>query len=317
MGATFETRGKTMKKILLATAALSAMTGFAAAEGVTVTGTARMGLIYDGDDTLMTSRVRVKFEMMGTTDGGLEFGASVRNDQSGQGNDANNDSNVYIKGAFGKLTFGDNDSAANALVGHVSGVGLTGLGDWNELRYLGQEDTSALYEYSSGALTFAVSVGQLEGGEGEAGDATRDAISIAAKYSTDTFSVALGVEDGDLVDGGVVVAPGVTHIALGGSATFGAATVKAVISDTDVDGDDTQFAVSVDYVAGAGTYTLFVTEEGEVNNFGLGASYDLGGGASVKAGIVRVDGDNGGLSDTIGDTGRNETIADVGISMSF
>ncbi len=312
-----------MKKILLATAALSAMTGYAAAE-VTVTGSARMGLVYNGSDTFLTSRVRVKFEMMGTTDGGLEFGASVRADQnggngfnvitvtdsgadgisgnaddivtdisvSGNSGDTNNDSTVYIKGAFGKLTFGDNDSAANALVGHVSGVGLTGLGDWNELRYLGQTDTSALYEYSSGALTFAASTSQLTAGD--------DAMSLAAKYSTDAFSVALGWED----------ASNITHIALGGSATFGAATLKAVISDTDIKGDDTQFAVSVDYVAGAGTYTAFVTEEGEVNNFGLGAAYDLGGGATVKAGVVNVDGDN--FAD-----GKSETLADIGISMSF
>jgi outer membrane protein OmpU len=274
-----------MKKILLATAALSAMTGYAAAE-VTVTGSARMGLVYDGNDTFLTSRVRVSFAMMGTTDGGLEFGASVRADQSGQGNTANDDSTVYIKGAFGKLTFGDNDSAANALVGHVSGVGLTGIGDWNELRYLGQTDTSALYEYSSGALTFAASTSQLTAGD--------EAMSLAAKYSTDAFSVALGWED----------ASNIRHIALGGSATFGAATVKAVISDTNISGDPTQYAVSVDYVAGAGTYTAFVTDEGDTNNFGLGAAYDLGGGATLKAGVARDD------------AGSN-TVADIGIAMSF
>jgi outer membrane protein OmpU len=274
-----------MKKILLATAALSAMTGYAAAE-VVVSGEARMGLIYDGDDTLLTSRVRVKFAMTGTTDGGLEFGANIRADQSGQGNTANNDSTVFIKGAFGKLTFGDNDSAANALVGHVSGVGLTGLGDFNELRYLGQTDTSALYEYSSGALSFAASVGQL--------DSADDAKSIAVKYSTDAFSVALGFED----------AANIQHIALGGSVTFGAATIKAVVSDVDVAGDETQFAVSVDYVAGAGTYTAFVTDKGDFNDFGIGAAYDLGGGATVKGGIVRVD-------------GADVTIADIGIAMKF
>jgi outer membrane protein OmpU len=278
-----------MKKILLATAALSAMTGFAAAE-VTTSGEARMGLIYDGDDAFFTSRVRVKFAMVGTTDGGLEFGANVRADQSGQGNTANGDSTVYISGGFGKLTFGDVDTAANALVGHVSGVGLTGLGDWNELRYLGQGKTAALYEYSAGALTFAASVGQINS------DGDDEALSIAAKYATDSFTVALGVED--RLD--------ITHIALGGSATFGAATVKAVISDTDIDGDDTQFAVSVDYVAGATTVTGFVTDEGDINHFGLGAAYDLGGGATLKGGVVRVD--------TGADT---TTIADFGIAMTF
>jgi outer membrane protein OmpU len=280
-----------MKKILLATSMLAATTGFAAAEdhaGVTVSGTARMGVIYDGTDTLFTSRVRVAFSMVGTTDGGVEFGANVRNDQSGQGNTANNDSTVYVSANGLKLTMGDNDSAANAIVGHVSGVGLTGLGDWNELRYLGQTDTSVLVEYTTGALTFAASSSQL--------NAADEALSVAAKYSTDAFSVALGYED----------ASGIDHLALKGQVSFGAATVKAVISDTDIAGDDTQFALSVDYAAGAGTYTAFVTDEGDINNFGIGASYDLGGGASIVGGIVMVD-----------DPAVDDTIADLGISMSF
>ena len=276
-----------MKKILLATSVLAATTGFAAAE-VTVSGDARMGVIYDGSDTLFTSRVRVKFSMVGTTDGGVEFGSSVRNDQIGTGNTSNSDTSVYVSANGLKLSLGDNDSAANALVGHVSGVGLTGLGDWNELRYLGQTDTSALVEYSTGALAFALSSSQL--------NASDEAVSVAAKYSTDAFSVALGYEDTATV----------SHVALKGTITFGAATVKAVVSDTDISGDDTQFALSVDYAAGPGTYTAFVTDEGDTNNFGIGASYDLGGGASVVGGIVMVD-----------DPSVDDTIADLGISMSF
>jgi len=287
-----------MKKILLATTLLAASTGFAAAE-VAVSGSARMGLIYDGNDTLFTQRVRVVFSLSGETDGGLTFGASVRADQDGgSGNDAGDDtsetngedSTVYVSGAFGKLTMGDNDSAANVLVGHVSGVGLTGLGDLNELRYLGQDDTSALYEYSTGALSFALSAGQTD----TAARPTSDAMSVAVKYATDAFSVALGYESNSAVD----------HIALGGSATFGAATVKAVVSDTDIAGDDTQFAVSVDYVAGAATITAFGTDEGAINNYGLGVAYDLGGGAKVVGGIVN-------------DDAAGDTIADLGISMSF
>ena len=299
-----------MKKILLATSVLAATTGFAAAEAPTVSGEARMGVIYDGTDTLFTSRVRVKFAMVGTTDGGVEFGAAVRNDQSGQGNTANGDSTVYVSMNGLKLTMGDNDSAANALVGHVSGVGLTGLGDWNELRYLGQTDTSVLIEYSAGALSFAASSSQLNAGD--------EAVSVAAKYSTDAYAVALGYEDGnvDIDPTAGVNIQNVGHLALKGQATFGAFTVKAVISDSDVAGDDTQYALSADFAAAGGTYTVFVTEEGDVNNFGIGASYDLGGGASIVGGIVRVDGDNG-VGTGRGQTGQNETVADLGISMSF
>jgi len=275
-----------MKKVLLATSILAASAGFAAAE-VAVSGSARMGLFYDGNDTYFSSRVRIVFTASGETDGGLSFGASVRNDQSGQGggfpNVSNGDSTVYISGAFGKLTFGDVDSAAQALVGQVSAVGFTGLGSYNEVGYFGSNPkTAMLYEYSTGAVTFALGAGQLGS----------DAYSVAVKYSTDAFSVALGYEDeGFGFDD--------QTISLGGSATFGAATVKAVVLDSDHLAD-TDFALSVDYVAGAATITAFYHDAPEV--FGLGAAYDLGGGAAVKGGIVS-DGD--------------DSIADIGITMSF
>ena len=275
-----------MKKVLLATSILAASAGFAAAE-VAVSGSARMGLIYDGDDTYFSSRVRIVFTASGETDGGLSFGASVRADQSGQGGDypntENDDSTVYISGAFGKLTFGDNDSAALTMVGQVSAVGFTGLGSYNEVWHGSHTDTSALYEYSTGALSFAVSTGQV--GEEE--------YSLGVKYATDAFSVALGWEGGD--------GAGADRIYLGGSGTFGAATVKAVVADFD-DGSDTDFALSVDYVTGAATITAFYHDYYEA--FGLGASYDLGGGAAVKGGVVNL-----GVYD--------DTIADIGITMSF
>lgn len=286
-----------MKKVLLATSILAASAGFAAAE-VAVSGSARMGLYYNGNDTYFSSRIRVNFDMSGETDGGLAFGASIRADQAGTGNGGALDlstgtegdrlggtamdaGTVYISGAFGKLTFGDVDSAAQALVGQVSAVGFTGLGSYNEVGYFGSApDTSMLYEYSAGAVSFALGAGQLN---------TADFISVAAKYSTDAFSVAIGWED-DGVD---------NTLSLGGSATFGAATVKAVVLDSDHLAD-TDFALSVDYVAGPTTVTAFYHDAIEV--FGIGAAYDLGGGASVKGGIV-TDGD--------------DTIADVGVVMSF
>lgn len=280
-----------MKKILLATSALVMVAGAAAAE-VAVSGSARMGLIYDGEDTLMTSRVRVVFTMSGESDAGFSFGASVRADQSGQGNTQNGDSTVYVSGAFGKLTFGDVDSAANALVGHVSGVGLTGLSDLNELRYLGHEKTAALYEYSAGDLTFALSAGQIE--DLDANPANDDAYSIAVKYAPSNYSVSLGYETAGDLD----------HIALGASATFGAATVKFVASDLDVAGDPTQYALSLDYKVDAATFTVFATDEGDINNYGIGASYDLGGGAKVVGGVVR-------------DDAAANTMADIGLSFSF
>ena len=143
-----------MKKILLATTLIAASAGFAAAE-VTVSGTARMGVVAHNDsagvrqDAQFSSRIRIKFTATGETDSGLSFGASVRNDQSGVGNTANDDSTVYISGAFGKLTMGDTGNASDNLLGQVSGVGYTGLNDMNELSFISHAATGVLYEYLS------------------------------------------------------------------------------------------------------------------------------------------------------------------------
>lgn len=299
-----------MKKVLLATSILAASAGFAAAE-VAVSGSARMGLYYDGEDAYFSSRVRIVFTASGETDGGLSFGASMRADQFGGngktdddgddfgGSNTNmNDATVYISGAFGKLTFGDVDSAANTLVGDVSAVGYTGLGSLNEQTYLIGDaydfDTSMLYEYSTGALSFALSSTQISGGSYDAG------YSVAVKYSTDAFAVALGYESVE----------DISALSLGGSATFGAVTGKATIINYDGNGNsESAYALSIDYTAGPTTVTAFYRDADDVFGYtalGLGAAYDLGGGATVKGGLVNVDG-----------FGDSETIADVGITMSF
>jgi outer membrane protein OmpU len=310
-----------MKHLLLATSALVATTGFAAAE-ISLSGSARMGIISDFGDTgaQFTSRVRVNFGLSGETDGGLAFGASVRNDQSGQGNTANDDSTVFISMGGHKLSMGDVDGAANAAIGHVSGVGLTGLGDLNEVTYISNggtdwngdgdvddlddiADTSVLYEYAMGDFAFYLSSTQVNrniGGE---------AMSAAAKYTTGAYSVAIGYEQLDAFDNFLW-----EQYSLGGSATFGAVTLKAIYIDGKLNvGDDwDQYAVSVDYVADALTLTAFVANNEDMPGFlgggeegyGVGASYDLGGGAKVAGGYAK-------------DRTNDDSAFDVGLSFSF
>lgn len=300
-----------MKKILLATSILAATAGFAAAE-VTVSGAARMGLVHDGADTQFSSRVRVSFGMSGTTDGGLEFGASVRADQSGQGNTANGDSTVYISGAFGKLTMGDTGNAPDSLVGQVSGVGYTGNGDLNEIGFLSTVKTGAMYEYSTGGLTFGLGAGQTT--------AANNFMSLAVKYSAGNYSVALGYETVDATPAIAAVAatPGNagsaavaataanSQVSLLGSATFGAATVKLKLADAKLGNGDMAAALSVDYTTGAATITAFATDNSNyagASAMGLGVSYDLGGGAKMAGGVSKAKG--------------ADAIADLGLTFSF
>jgi outer membrane protein OmpU len=272
-----------MKKFLLASTMLVAGAGVAAAD-VAVSGSGRMGVVYDGTDAMFSSRIRISFSASGETDGGLSFGASVRNDQSGVGNTANGDSTVFISGAFGKLTMGDVSGAADALVGQVSGVGYTSLGSTNEIGYLGNSKTAALYTYSTGDLTFGLGIGQTASGD--------DAKSIAVAYAMGDYSVALGYED----------VTGDSQLSALGSATFGSATVKVKVANRDSEAD-MAYAGSIDFVSGAATVTAFASQQFDgTNASGLGVAYDLGGGATVRGGIV----DNG-----------TDTVADLGLNLSF
>ncbi len=286
-----------MKKVLFATTALVAMAG-AAQAGVTLAGDARLGLIYDGNDTVGTSRARVQFIGEGTTNSGLTFGFKFRTTdltRSDDGNAAASPANqgpsgnvssrgeVYISGAFGSLTYGDTDSAAAKRNPHVSGVGLTGLGDLNELNRGPQGAGRIRYDYDMGNYGFSVSTeGALE------------TWAIGASASFGNFTVGLGYDDDDGVDSTLVASA---------AATFGSITGKVAYRDGDVTGED--YALSLGWDSGSGLgVTAFARDGDNVPDtvIGIGASYDLGGGASVVGGIV----DDG-----------TDTVADFGISMTF
>ena len=315
-----------MKKVLLATSALVLTAGAAAAD-ISLSGSARMGLVYadngtDPSTTQFSSRVRIVFTASGETDTGLSFGASVRADQFGgnQKTDSdgdtvgssgttNGDSTVFISGAFGKLTMGDVSGAADALVGQVSGVGYGPNDDTQEINFIGTVKTALYYEYSAGALTFGAGIGQL--------DTEEDTYNIGVKYAADGYSVALAWESLD----SVVDADDVDMISLGGSATFGATTVKARVSDLDISGVDTAYALSVDYAMGDTTLTAFYVDYGnsgeylnpydsgdsDVKHIGLGAAYNLGGGATLAGGVTRQN----------NNTSPDATIANLGLKFSF
>jgi len=318
-----------MKKVLLATSALVLTAGAAAAD-ISLSGSARMGIVHldpGGDaatSTQFSSRVRIVFTASGETDTGLSFGASTRADQE-SGNDAdlgssgttNGDSTVFISGAFGKLTMGDVSGAADALVGQVSGVGYGPNDDTQEINFIGTIKTALYYEYSAGALTFGAGIGQMDTDEA-------DTYNVGVKYAADGYSVALAWETAENPAG----PESIDMLSLGASATFGDFTVKARVSDLDVSGIDTAYALSVDYAMGDVTLTAFYTDYGnstvvlnpynqfdeddeslndDVKHVGIGAAYNLGGGATLAGGITRQNNNNT----------PDATIANLGLKFSF
>ena len=323
-----------MKKILLASTILATSAGFAAAE-VTVGGSATMGVTYtegEANEFAFVSNIEIEFTASGETDGGLSFGGSILADEAVDGS-AGTAGSVFISGGFGRLSMGDVDGAAEFVVGDLDGVGYDGLGDLNENVYfangvlasslndlilevepdaeelLGLRPT-ARYEYTTGGLTFALSIDNP--GKDIAGE-FEDVYSIGVKYDMNGYSVGLGYETVKL--GG----ESVDHIIAGASAAFAGVNVKAVYGRAS-DLGFTQYGLSATYEVDAlGVTGYYRVEEFDTNGadptrkgtaIGLGASYDLGGGASILGGIVRAKATEAGVSET-------QTLADLGLSFEF
>jgi outer membrane protein OmpU len=268
-----------MKNLLLASTALVAFAGAAAAE-VAISGSGRLGMVYDesiNNDKINTvngsavrnvgdsgfrfsSRMRVVFTLTAETDAGVSFGASVRADNANAGNEGKGGS-VFMSGAFGKLSMGDVDGAAESAVGNLSGVGYTGLSDLNEAIYLQQGNSdldsnekltefalpAATYEYSTGPASFYFSLGNPAGIalstkffdtiDVKVTDAVIDsAVGVGAKYSVENYSVGFGYETVDV--SGIATNRGADGV-------FGAVLRTAGPDGLDNTADDT-FAVPSD-----------------------------------------------------------------------
>jgi outer membrane protein OmpU len=272
------------------------------------------------DSTDAVNRVRVSFSGSGTTDGGIEFGASMRADHAAAAaTGAGTAGSQYISGAFGKISMGDLGGADKDATGHLAGVGLTGLGDHNEIQYQGKLHNLG-YQYSVAGLTFgysqntAVKTGSNSAmGLSWSGDMGGLAVTAAAGQSKvgtatqTTFSTS--ISSGGLTvkaitssnDNGTTAK--VDEVAAVRSATpkaFVAAVAAADNADLDSAG------VSVSYAMDAMTVTAFtmtesMTGKADADFSGVGMSYDMGG-VALKVGVV----DN-----------NDQQLVDFGLSFSF
>ncbi|MGR3660767.1 MAG: porin [Paracoccaceae bacterium] len=325
-----------MKKILIATTALVATAGAASAD-ISLSGDARFGVLYNANgDLTFTSRTRAAINLSGESDGGLSFGGKFDIHNSENATKGFSGS-VYVSGAFGKISMGDVDGAAKAAVGQIDGISLTGISDAREIFYVnggsdadgdGIQDTiypkpAALYEYSTGAFTFYAGAGapggqftKYDGGDFNLANDTYvyadQTYSVGAKWGDNGYSVAIGWETTDAAvsfDSGTTINDlgTISQFVIGGSAEFGDFTVKANYGTVNT--GSSQYGISGSYGMDALTVTGFYHHvdyaSGVIkgDTYGLGASYDLGGGLSIKGGIVQID--------------SAATVADFGLSMSF
>jgi outer membrane protein OmpU len=272
-----------------------------------------------------------------------------------------NSGTVFISGEFGKLTFGDVSSAARAAAGDLYGVGLTGLGDLNEVAYLdragaagfnnfvgsyvtggiigGQNyDTGALYEYSIDGFTGYIGLSQNNVDRSNPlNERKAIVVSVGAAYTFEGITGAIGYEQGRATSQlpgtlinpvtGALVGPAVTSFGsshLVASLEYEMDMFKAKVFAGQVGSDlgdaldanaffnNTHYGVSAEGSFDATTVTAFAYRGLDGNtDFGIGAAYDLGGGASIKGGIAR---DKFDVTPTTTDT---TTVADLGLAFTF
>jgi outer membrane protein OmpU len=318
-----------MKNILIATTALVATAGIAHAE-VAVSGSAAAGLKYNSETTEKTwlfSKVNIAFDASGETDGGLQFGFNTNHIVENNGSVGNDDTTVYMSGAFGKLSFGavaeadevaglsdigwdglDVDDVAEALVGDELGD-LTGISQGHNVNYT----------YATGPVSFSLSTRLATSGSATA----VDTYAAGMKYSFGAGYVGLGYGDHDYNAAGTAKV-----VSLFGGVSMNNINVKAMYSDAnfkDVAGVKTgakAYGLNASYTMDALTLSMGASKANfdaatglaDQSALGLGASYDLGGGATLAGGIARVKSPS---DENQGSADIRETRADFGVSFSF
>lgn len=305
-----------MKKVILGTTALVLSAGVAFAgghtDGVKVGGKAGIWLSDAGGDSdvQVNYDLNIDFSASGQTDSGLTFGLdfliideTTNAPNSGSEGFQLDNSEVYVSGAFGKITVGDVDDALQKVAG-LADIGYDGLAidDYAEIgRGIGAAD-GLLYQNSFGPATFYLS---------HARDLGDDDVAVGVSFDAAGFKVGVGYED--TTAGGAI--DGVTAVDVAGS--FGQVGFDILYVDHDLSTNygvilsfDANDALSInvgygytDPAAGVTIADLTAIDGDVVDDtaMGIGFSYDLGG-ASLAGGVA----DNG-----------VETLWDLGVSMSF
>jgi outer membrane protein OmpU len=284
--------GKTMKKVLFATTALVATAGVAAAD-INLTGSANVGLRDTGTgDTFLHQEIDLNFVLSGSTDNGLTFGGSMDFDE---GNTAARDPELFISGAWGTLTMGALDAATDAL--GLADLGFDGIGmddDVEALRIQGEADVNYSYSVAGFSLLLSYGVGGTTGVDSNEGD-----YGVVLGYEMGDFSGQVGYSRDD-VTGDVGAGLQLAYSANGLTITT-LFTERDLRVGTDVSGGGINVAYTMDAFTFGASYAD-TDAVGDFEDYGVGVTYDLGGGLKLSGAVGSVD---------------NVSVADFGLTMSF
>jgi len=279
-----------MKKILLASTALVATAGFAAAE-MTWTGSANIGMKYsDNGTTTLHNEIDLGMAATGETDGGIgwkvEMGldSNVSDSTTGGGADVGS---VSISGDFGTIRMGAVDNAATKVGLADVGYDLIGLDDAAELgRGGGTEDPDLQWDYSADSIALRVSV-----------DSKTDDMAAAVSWTSGSLAITVAHAAEGATSGTDATSASIST-SVGG---FSVGMMATAASTANQDSTGLSASMPVD---GLGTVT-FVTSANDTdakNSYGVGFSKSLGGGATLKGGYGSVNGND---------------VGDIGVSFSF
>lgn len=286
--------------------------------------------------TRLEKRVTINLDASTTADNGVTFGARVRlRSEERSANAAGLGGRTIVAGARVFARAGGLTVAGGNILGAIEtmpgvyapSVGLTGLswgglvtnvGTVNGARYFdwdaysssgaGVEGVEVIYTMGDFTGHLSYSADSLNGGAG-----TAKRIGAYGAYKFQGWTVALGVQDSNAVSG--VYGAGFQDkivMTVGGKVGdfgvgFGAARSGKGANKVN------KFALNGSYTMGATTISAYAAAESgrgaladvtaSKSSYGVGASYDLGGGASVVGGIER--------------TTAKTTRADLGVSFRF
>ncbi|WP_170427465.1 porin [Ruegeria arenilitoris] len=266
------------------------------------------------DETILVSRFRLNIDGVVETDGGVEFSARVRlqadeNAGNGEANAAGLNgarfSVIYgglrvdagnVAGAFDNLAnYYGNEPGLENFIGQYSGVDYSFLG----YSSTGSGSNAVFFQYAVGDFAFGASYDQATFAvNGLPEDGSRWDISATYNFANVTAALAYGQTKAS-VDS-ITEKQSLTVLTLG--AEFGDFSGTIFVADDDVVNEarnGTAYGLSAAYNLGAATTLTFAYGDGsaddDLQQYGIGAIYDLGGGASLRGGIgnqKRGDGDS-------------------------
>lgn len=208
--------------------------------------------------------------------------------------------------------------------------------------------SKALYTYTAGSLSASASTSQIGDQQSYAAGVSYAAgsMTLVLGYGTAEASVATTTVDiNDATDASDDVTATTTDTYdvtdMTGAVTYvmGATTIKAIYQDKQVDGvsdttkslTETSYGASVQHKMDAITVTgfgitadlhdgIFGDDDLTLARYGVGASYDLGGGATLAGGVARIESANvayGSSATQVIDSTESQTVFDLGVNFSF